>query len=185
MRSVTQQKILKAQTQALREVFDFISGLGMDKAEVLETARKVLSEDGCAAELVVESAASILSVDRALIFPTAQVLKELERAQSAEYAGWLLAQPEPKPEVLKQIVNSYKNALADYRSQLLATTKALPVHKSDGRKPSISDPLARKYIREEIRRRYEPGVNLHNIFRDLAKDYKVHWTNIKRIWYVG
>jgi hypothetical protein len=185
LRKVTQQKILKAQTQALREVFDFIADLGVDKVKVLEISRQVLTEERWGAELVVGSAASILSVDRTLILPPPQMLNELERVQSAEYASWLLAQPEPRPEVLKQILNSYKNGLAEYRKQLLEAGNVLPVRKSDGRKPSISDPLVRKHIRDEIKRRYEPGVTLIRIFRALAANYDVHWTNIKRIWYQG
>jgi hypothetical protein len=105
--------------------------------------------------------------------------------RSNEYADWLLDQPEPTPDQIKEILALLKNAMAGLGDHFIRAGKAAPSHKGDGRPQKIKDPLVRASIREEIKRRHEPGVQLIPIFKDLAKHHKVSWPNIRRIWYEG
>jgi hypothetical protein len=107
---------------------------------------------------------------------------ELERIDTeAKFESWLLLQEEPSKEGLQSILETIAEVLPRLRDFMIARAKQLP-HRLGGRPEELS-PEQKRELREEIKRRREPGTKLEDIFRELATIYKVSDTTIKRAWY--
>jgi hypothetical protein len=176
----TQQVILGAVERLLADLDRWVKGLGLSLDQVSKIYDGVVQENGILAALVKNTAQNVIP------FPTTESkLETFEtavcRIRSPEYAAWLSAQPEPSPGNLAQFVKDCRNILPNLREHWLLAAKKGPPHRHGGRRKELDDPVIRQEIREEIKRRRAPGVNLEQLYKSIARRYKVSDTTIKRI----
>lgn len=178
----TAQKISKALNQMLADLHGWLKQLGLSEAEVIPLYRSAIRENGLLAKMLADCAATAIPLSTNVPVKLENFEQELARIQSEE---WLLSQPEPEPQKLAELLVSIKNALPNLRQQLSQSAKAGPRHRHGGRHKELPDPALRRQIRDTIKKLRGPGINLHDLFKRLARKHEVSPTTIKRIWAEG
>lgn len=187
----TQQKILKALSQRFTELDDWLRSLGLPRKQVIEIYVSVLKENGLMAKFVAHLTVSVLPSSAGVTVNPETIIEELRRAESGEFAAWLLLQPEPPADELNEFLKNMNSALANLRQHFLKAAKGGPRHKRGGRPRALDDPKARAEICAKIKARRGPGAKLQDIFKDIARECRsphsahnkpISSATIKRIW---
>lgn len=178
----TQQKILKTLNHMLADLDHWLQGLGLSRDEIVSVYTAIAMEKGIAAGLL---SAQVANVFPLAAHPGAKLEngpEELRRFLSAEYADWLLTQPEPEHEKLEEFLGQLKNAVPNLRQHYAHIVKVGPYPGRGGRPKLHDDPALREKIRAEIRDLRGPGRKLTDIFGRLALKYGSKPATMKRIW---
>jgi hypothetical protein len=178
----TQQKILKVNVQLFTELDYWLKRLGLSRAQIIPLYVSVLKENGMMANFVTDLTADVLPSGTKVAVNPETIVEELHRAESGEFAAWLLKQPEPSPDELNSLLKQMKDALANLRQHFLHAAKSGPRHKHGGRPKELDDPEIHERIRAKIRDLRGHNTTLKDIFRRLAREHGVSPSKIKRIW---
>ena len=188
MNPETQQKILKVIAQLFTELDYWLNKLGLSKAQMIQIYASVLKENGMMAKFVTDLTTSVLPVSVKFAVTPTTIIDELRRAESGEFAAWLLLQPQPPADELNELLKGMKDALANLRLHFSQVVKGGP-RRRRGRRRNLDDPALREQIRAEINKLRKPGTKLVDIYARLALRYskilkrKIGPATIKRIRY--
>ena len=188
----TQQRILRAFSQAFGDLDAWLRDLGLSEDQVVAIYTVALEENGVAAQLIANLTAKVFPSSSKFEIDPPKIIAEFRRGRSEEFATWILEQPEPDQDTLDEVLQSIKSALADLRQHFVLSGQSGPQHRVGGRPKELEDPEIRKEICAKIRARYKPGINkLDDVFRSVANEYMskhsghkepVSPSTIKRIW---
>jgi hypothetical protein len=188
MNPKTQQKILKVIAQLFTELDYWLDKLGLSKPQIVQIYASVLNENGMMAQFVADLTANVLPVSAKFAITPERIIDELRRAESGEFAAWLLLQQEPPSEELNELLKGMKDVLANLRQHFSQAAKGGP-RRRRGRRRNLDDPALREQIRAEINKLRKPGVKLADIYARLALKYskafkrKIGPATIKRVRY--
>lgn len=142
---------------------------------------QILNENGLAAEMILSRARDYIPIPEGVEITKEGLLVALDAIRSNRVPDLLRGMPECSHRDLSSLNESIGNAMADFREDISAFAKAGPQHRHGGRRNAI-DPNLYPQIRERIKAIRDSRSNLSVIFEELAKEYKVSPTTIKRIW---
>jgi hypothetical protein len=160
----------------------WIKELGLSTTEVYRYYDAAVRENGVLLNLLLRVAENQISFPEVHSVQPVTIEEVITRIHSADYAVWLLSQPEPTPDELKKILKACRDLLPNIRQHFLQAAKKGPIHKRGGRHKELADPKLKREICEEIKSLREPESKLSEIYGHLALKYKVSATTIKRIW---
>jgi len=175
------QKIQKTLEGTLADLRTMLRKLGLSEAEIEARYVAVLEENGIAAQLVRNLTAQLFPLSATVDPKPENLIEQLRRLRSGEFAEGVLSQPELTAEDSKALRKEIRIPLANLGQHFKEAGKAAPRHKLGGRDKVLDDPALHDRIRNEIEDLRKQDICLKDIYKRLANKYGVSDTTIKRI----
>jgi hypothetical protein len=124
--------MLQTLDQTLTDLRDWTKKLGISESKVIPLYDAIVRENGLFAALIVNRALGLIPFARELPVRLGFFDETIGQIHSAEYAAWLLEQPEPTPKKLTEVIANCKDLLPNLKLRWLEATKCGPRLKRGG-----------------------------------------------------